>query len=72
MKETEKFIPRKGMQTVDENGNKVIRMRIIRPITDPEWNRRQMGKRVRMSKKERLADRRRIRAAAEAKPKAKV
>lgn len=27
--------------------------KIIRPITDPEWNRKQMDTRVRMSKKDR-------------------
>lgn len=66
-KEKERFIPRKGMQFVDENGKTKIRMRIIRPITDPEWNRRQMGKRVRMSKKERLRQRHEIEKAAQPK-----
>ena len=37
--------------------------KVMRPITDPEWNRRQMDTRVRMSKKQRLAERKRIREA---------
>ena len=37
--------------------------KVIRPITDSEWNRRQMNTRVRMSKKQRLAERKRIREA---------
>lgn len=37
--------------------------KIIRPITDAEWNRRQMNTRVRLSKKQRLAERKRIREA---------
>ncbi|MBQ6148623.1 MAG: hypothetical protein IJI83_03655 [Oscillospiraceae bacterium] len=69
-KEKERFIPRKGMQFVDEDGKTKIRMRIIRPITDPEWNRRQMGKRVRMSKKERLRQRHEIERAAKPKTEA--
>ena len=69
-KEKERFIPRKGMQFVDEDGKTKIRMRIIRPITDPEWNRRQMGKRVRMSKKERLRQRHEIERAAKSKTEA--
>lgn len=31
--------------------------RIMRPITDPEWNRKQMNTRVRMSKKDRRRSR---------------
>ena len=69
-KEKERFIPRKGMQFVDEDGKTKIRMRIIRPITDPEWNRRQMGKCVRMSKKERLRQRHEIERAAKPKTEA--
>ena len=36
---------------------------IARPITDPEWNAKQMNTRVRMSKKERLKQRRAFREA---------
>lgn len=53
-----KFIPGKGYLTVDEKGKKSLVCKIIRPITDPEWNRERMGTRVRKSKKDRLRERR--------------
>ena len=56
----ERFIKGKGLMTIGEDGKKTIHMRIVRPITDPEWNRRQMNTRIRKSKKQRLAERRKI------------
>ena len=41
--------------------------KIIRPITDPEWNRKQMNTRKRCSKKMRLEMRRAFREAVNAK-----
>lgn len=66
MKEKERFIKGKGMATYDEKGHRTITMRIMRPITDPEWNRQQMNTRVRMSKKERLRQRRKMEQAVNA------
>lgn len=43
---------------------------ITRPITDPQWNASQMNTRVRMSKKERLKQRRAFREAMKARGKA--
>lgn len=56
----ERFIKGKGLMTIGEDGKKTIKMTVVRPITDPEWNRRQMNTRVRKSKKQRLAERRKI------------
>lgn len=41
--------------------------RIMRPITDPKWNAKQCGKRVRMSKKERIKSRHAFKKAIEKK-----
>ena len=66
-KKEEIFVPSHGMVSYDEKGHKVVKAKIIRPITDPAWNAKQAGKRVRMSKKERLKQRELFRRAIEAK-----
>ncbi len=51
----------------DEKGNYVpVPRKIMRPITDPTWNAKQAGTKVRMSKKERLKQRQKFRKAVEA------
>lgn len=62
------FVPSKGMVSYDEKGRRVVKTaKIVRPITDPTWNAQQAGTRVRMSKKERLRQREKLRKAIEAK-----
>ena len=39
-------------------------MKVVRPITDPAWNAKQCGTKVRMSKKERLRERAKFRESA--------
>lgn len=55
---TGKFKPGRGYEVIDSDGKRNWRFMVVRPITDPEWNRQQMGTHVRMSKKERLKARR--------------
>ncbi len=66
-KKEEIFVPSKGMVSYDEMGRRIVKVKIRRPITDPAWNSQQAGKRVRMSKKERLRQREMLRKAIEAK-----
>lgn len=59
-----KAVNPRGYKIVDDDGNvSYTTVRIRRPITDPEWNRRQMGTHERMSKKERLKLRKQFREA---------
>lgn len=66
-KKEEIFVPSKGMVSYDERGHRIVKAKIRRPITDPAWNSQQAGKKVRMSKKERLRQREMLRKAIEAK-----